>query len=72
MFFKNLFLNASAVSDAIGEIAGEVVSAEAVIENTFTFVPANFVSNLYYMAFRMNGTHDCCGADGSSDSALGR
>ena len=58
MFFKNLFLTATeavdAVIEVIGGIDGEVVSMTATAaESAFTFTPANFVSNLYYMGVGM-------------------
>lgn len=61
MFFKNLFLTATeavteAVTDAIeaiGGIDGEVVTTVATAESAFSFNPANFVSNLYYMGVGM-------------------
>ena len=49
MFFKNLFLNAAEAVDSVTE----VVTAEAVVEGGFTFAPANFISNLYYMGVGM-------------------
>ena len=57
MFFKNLFLTATeavdAVTDVIGEIAGEVVTLEATAETGFSFNPMNFISNMYYMGVGM-------------------
>jgi ABC-type transporter Mla maintaining outer membrane lipid asymmetry permease subunit MlaE len=61
MFFKNLFMNTTeavtdAVTDAIeaiGGIDGEVVTTVAAAESAFSFNPANFVSNLYYMGVGM-------------------
>ena len=61
MFFKNLFMNTTeavtdAVTDAIeaiGGIDGEVVTMIATAESAFSFTPANFVSNLYYMGVGM-------------------
>ena len=57
MVFKNLFLTATeavdAVIEAIGGIDGEVVSMTATAESVFTFAPANFISNLYYMGVGM-------------------
>ena len=61
MFFKNLFMNTTeavtdAVTDAIeaiGGIDGEVITTVATAESAFSFTPANFVSNLYYMGVGM-------------------
>lgn len=59
MFFKKLFLTATeAVTEAvetIAETAAETVAetAEVLTESAFTFTPANFVSNLYYMGVGM-------------------
>ena len=57
MFFKHLFLTATeavdAVIEAIGGIDGETVTMTTAAESAFTFVPANFVSNLYYMGVGM-------------------
>ena len=57
MFFKHLFLTATeavdAVIEAIGGIDGEVVTMTASADTAFTFAPANFISNLYYMGVGM-------------------
>ena len=57
MFFKNVVLTATeavdAVIEAIGGIDGEVVSMTAAADTAFSFTPANFVSNLYYMGVGM-------------------
>ena len=55
MFFKNLFMNTTeAVTETletVAETAAETV--EVLAESAFTFTPANFVSNLYYMGVGM-------------------
>ena len=58
MFFKNLFLNAAPVMEALDTTAETVAetaveTAEVLAESAFTFEPANFVSNLYYMGVGM-------------------
>ncbi len=54
MFFKNLFLNAAPVTEAVETVAETVAeTAEVLAESAFTFTPANFVSNLYYMGVGM-------------------
>ena len=54
MFFKNLFLNAAPVTEAVETVAETAAeTAEVLAESAFTFEPANFVSNLYYMGVGM-------------------
>ena len=57
MFFKNLFLTATeavdAVTEAIGEIAGEVVTVEAAADSLFKFYPQGFVEQLGHMGIGM-------------------
>lgn len=50
MFFKNLFLNAAPVTEAVETVAE---TTEVLTESAFSFNPANFVSNLYYMGVGM-------------------
>lgn len=54
MFFKRFLLNAAPVTEAVETVAETVAeTAEILTESTFTFTPANFVSNLYYMGVGM-------------------
>ena len=54
MFFKNLFLNAAPVTEAVETVAETVAeTTEVLAESAFTFTPANFISNLYYMGVGM-------------------
>lgn len=54
MFFKNLFLNAAPVTEAVETVAETVAeTTEVLTESAFTFTPANFVSNLTYMGTGM-------------------
>ncbi len=54
MFFKNLFLNAAPVTEAVETVAETVAeTTEVLTESAFSFNPANFVSNLYYMGVGM-------------------
>ena len=50
MFFKSLFLSAA---KAVTEVIGETAATGAVTDTAFTFTPANFISNLYYMGVGM-------------------
>ena len=54
MFFKNLFLNTVPVTEAVETVAETVAeTTEVLAESAFSFNPANFVSNLYYMGVGM-------------------
>ena len=54
MFFKNLFLNTVPVTEAVETVAETVAeTTEVLTESAFSFTPANFVSNLYYMGVGM-------------------
>ena len=58
MFFKNLFLNAAPVTEALDTTAETVAetaveTAEVLAESAFTFEPVNFISNLTYMGTGM-------------------
>ena len=54
MFFKNLFLNAAPVTEAVETVAEtEAETMEVLAESAFSFNPANFISNLYYMGVGM-------------------
>lgn len=59
MFFKKFFLTATeAVTETVETVAETAVetaaqTAEVLAETAFTFTPANFVSNLYYMGVGM-------------------
>ena len=54
MFFKNLFLNAAPVTEAVETVAETVTeTTEVLAESAFSFNPANFISNLYYMGVGM-------------------
>lgn len=55
MFFKRFFLTATdAVTEAVETIAETAAeTTEILTETAFTFTPANFVSNLYYMGVGM-------------------
>ena len=54
MFFKNLFLNAAPVTEAVETVAETVAeTTEVLAESAFSFNPANFISNLYYMGVGM-------------------
>ena len=51
MFFKKFFLTTTdAVTEAVETVAETVAeTTEVLTESAFSFTPANFVSNLYYM-----------------------
>ena len=54
MFFKNLFLNAAPVTEAVETVAETVAeTTEVLAESAFSFNPANFISNLYSMGVGM-------------------
>ena len=54
MFFKNLFLNTAPVTEAVETVAETVAeTTEVLAESAFSFNPANFISNLYYMGVGM-------------------
>ena len=55
MFFKRFFLTATdAVTEAVETIAETAAeTTEVLAESAFSFTPANFVSNLYYMGVGM-------------------
>ena len=54
MFFKNLFLNTVPVTEALETVAETVAeTTEVLAESAFSFNPANFISNLYYMGVGM-------------------
>ncbi len=54
MFFKNLFLNTVPVTEAVETVAETVAeTTEVLAESAFSFNPANFISNLYYMGVGM-------------------
>ena len=58
MFFKNLFLNAAPVMEALDTTAETVAdtaveTAEVLAESAFTFEPINFISNLTYIGTGM-------------------
>ena len=54
MFFKNFFLNAAPVTEAVETVAETVAeTTEVLAESAFSFNPANFISNLYYMGVGM-------------------
>lgn len=51
MFFKNLFMNTTEAVETVAETVAE--TTEVLAESAFSFNPANFVSNLYYMGVGM-------------------
>lgn len=51
MFFKNLFMNTTEAVETVAETVAE--TTEVLAESAFSFTPANFVSNLYYMGVGM-------------------
>jgi ABC-type transporter Mla maintaining outer membrane lipid asymmetry permease subunit MlaE len=51
MFFKNLFMNTTEAVETFAETVAE--TTEVLAESAFSFNPANFVSNLYYMGVGM-------------------
>ena len=55
MFFKKFFLTTTdAVTEAVETVAETVAeTTEVLTESAFSFTPANFVSNLYYMGVGM-------------------
>ncbi|MBE6657699.1 MAG: hypothetical protein E7604_04555 [Ruminococcaceae bacterium] len=54
MFFKNLFLNAAPVTEAVETVVETMAETTDVLaESAFTFNPANFISNMYYMGVGM-------------------
>ena len=55
MFFKRFFLTTTdAVTEAVETVAETVAeTTEVLAESAFTFTPANFICNLYYMGVGM-------------------
>jgi len=51
MFFKNLFMNTTEAVETVAETVAQ--TSEVLTESAFTFTPANFVSNMYYMGVGM-------------------
>ena len=51
MFFKNLFMNTTEAVETVAETVAE--TTEVLAESAFSFNPANFISNLYYMGVGM-------------------
>ena len=51
MFFKNLFMNTTEAVETVAETVAQ--TTEVLAESAFSFNPANFISNLYYMGVGM-------------------